>query len=268
MKGITQRFLEFYEYLIAEKLIKNATELNKLTGVSKSMISEMKKGRSKVGPSTIMKTISTFNQLNCNWLIYGDEQGKMLLSDSSISSNTDAPAIVTVDQEGVKNAVLVNIKAAAGYLNAYGDPEFITSLPAYNLPQLPKGDYRMFEVDGESMYPTLHHKDTVICQYAGPSGIKDNQLYVVVTKQHGLLVKRVFKDVKKNGVLLLKSDNHFVKDKFRDIRVKVSEEILEMWRVVRHIRDLSGNQPGIYSTIDEMKAMLALLEEQVRQSHS
>src|SRR6478752_6100965 len=47
----------------------------------------------------------------------------------------------------------VPIKAAAGYLAGYGDPEFIDELNTFTLPMLSGGNYRAFEVMGGCMLP-------------------------------------------------------------------------------------------------------------------
>lgn len=261
-KEITERFLKFWNYLLAAGIVKNEAELKKKTKIG-NMISEMKEKRSNVGALTLFRTIKAFPQLNCNWLFHN--KGSMLIDDLT-TSESDARTIVTVNKDGHRNVIFVNTKAAAGYLNAYGDPEFIAELPAFNLPELSKGDYRMFEVDGESMYPTLHHGDMVVCQATSRSNIKNSELYVVVTQQHGLLVKRIFNEVKKKGILLLKSDNKLNGTKYRDIPVN-AEEILELWKVVRRIIKQPDTHATIHSTIDELKARLALLEEQVKQSN-
>ena len=49
---------------------------------------------------------------------------------------------------------LVPVKAAAGYLAGYADPEFIDELNTFTLPMLAPGNYRAFEIVGDSMLPT------------------------------------------------------------------------------------------------------------------
>ena len=48
----------------------------------------------------------------------------------------------------------VPVKAAAGYLAGYADPEFIDELNTFTLPMLAPGKYRAFEIVGDSMLPT------------------------------------------------------------------------------------------------------------------
>ena len=44
---------------------------------------------------------------------------------------------------------LVPVKAAAGYLAGYADPEFIDELNTFTLPMLAPGQYRAFEIIGD-----------------------------------------------------------------------------------------------------------------------
>ena len=41
---------------------------------------------------------------------------------------------ITVDKDDNENIELVQVKASAGYLNGYGDPEFVGRLPKFSLP--------------------------------------------------------------------------------------------------------------------------------------
>jgi transcriptional regulator with XRE-family HTH domain len=63
---------------------------------------------------------------------------------------------IVVDRENRELITVVPSKAAAGYLNGYADPEFIETLPTFNLPfDRFKTDrtYRTFQISGDSMLP-------------------------------------------------------------------------------------------------------------------
>src|SRR5208282_4379960 len=49
---------------------------------------------------------------------------------------------------------MVPVKAAAGYLAGYADPDFLDELNTFTLPMLAPGNYRAFEIVGDSMLPT------------------------------------------------------------------------------------------------------------------
>src|SRR5690625_2728971 len=61
---------------------------------------------------------------------------------------------VTLDKEGRQNAEYVPVKAKMGYRSGYNDPQYLASLPKYNIPSLSRhGTYRTFPAEGDSMYP-------------------------------------------------------------------------------------------------------------------
>src|SRR5260221_2946580 len=63
--------------------------------------------------------------------------------------------VVTVHSHKKENIELVPHKAAAGYLHGYAEPEYVKELPKFRLPVLSQGNYRAFEISGDSMLPTL-----------------------------------------------------------------------------------------------------------------
>lgn len=131
---------------------------------------------------------------------------------------------ITVDREGNENVELVSQKASAGYLNGYADPEFIAELPKINLPVLPRNaTYRAFEIKGDSMLP-VQPGSIVFGEYVERvSSIKNGRLYLLITKDEGIVFKRVF-HVEKEGKLLLVSDNR----QYDPYTVEV-DDVLELW---------------------------------------
>ncbi len=140
------------------------------------------------------------------------------------------PSIVTVDQGGIDNILYVPIKAQAGYLIGYGDHEFIETLPSFRMPGLTNKTYRMFEVQGVSMSPTLSHGDRVICEWV-PSidEIRENRVHVII-HEDGVRIKRVLNRAKERGVLYLKSDTVTNRSDYPLLEVTPGE-IKEIWYV-------------------------------------
>src|SRR5688572_963548 len=85
----------------------------------------------------------------------------------------------------------VPVKAAAGYLAGYADPEFIDELNTFTLPMLSGGDYRAFEIVGDSMMPTPSGSVIVGEKVQNMDEIKTNNTYVVVSKTDGIVYKRI-----------------------------------------------------------------------------
>lgn len=94
MDDITIRFLEFYNYLISEKKVKNASEFAKKTEVSSSLLTEVIKKRTNIGVKMIQKSVHNF-ELNPSWLFTGI--GPMLTSfNKSNSYNVSGTIDTTV----------------------------------------------------------------------------------------------------------------------------------------------------------------------------
>jgi phage repressor protein C with HTH and peptisase S24 domain len=173
-----------------------------------------------------------------------------------------APKHITVDSQGEENIIYVPVKARAGYMSGYEDPLFIQSLSAYRLPGYTNGTYRIFEVEGHSMFPTLQDADRVIARWADISEVRDDRVYVLVTRFQGVLIKRLINRYHE-GKIIVKSDNNQTGE-FPTIVLDV-EEIAEIWYVVeRWTRQLPG--PGeIYKRLVNIEAELAMLKQKMGQ---
>lgn len=142
---------------------------------------------------------------------------------------------VTLNEMDMSNVELVDSKAEAGYLESFQNPEYIRELPRFSFPNLPHGNYRGFEIAGESMLP-VEPGSIIICQYVEKlAQIKDGQTYVIVGKE-GLVYKRVYKDDEKH-VLLLVSDNTV----FKPYELPY-EEVREIWAYHAHLSFNNGKE--------------------------
>lgn len=171
-----------------------------------------------------------------------------------------SPTIITIDSSGKENVLYVPVKARAGYLSGHSDPEFISTLPAYQLPGYNNGSYRIFEIQGVSMFPTFQDKDRCVTRWSQVSEIRDDRVYVLVTRNDGLLIKRLI-NRSQEGKIICKSDNNH-SGEYPSIVLDVSE-IVEVWYVVeRWTRQLPG--PGeIYKRIVNLEAELTLIKHRL-----
>lgn len=119
----------------------------------------------------------------------------------------------------------VPVKAAAGYLNGYADPEFVDELNTFTLPMLAPGQYRAFEIVGDSMLPTVSGSVIVGEKVESLEDVKNNFAYIVVSKQDGIVYKRIVKNNKTKQKVTLVSDNPV----FEPYSIN-TEDILELWR--------------------------------------
>lgn len=151
-----------------------------------------------------------------------------------VNTRTLVPQFITVDTKGNDNIVYVPIKAAAGYLNGYEDHTYIESLPSFNLPGLDKKSYRAFEISGDSMYPTLENKEMVIGEWVEKLDyIREDRVHIIVTKNEGVIVKRLLNRIEKYGYIIAKSDNPNDRNLYPNIEIH-PDDILEVWYAVWH----------------------------------
>jgi DNA-binding XRE family transcriptional regulator len=163
---------------------------------------------------------------------------------------------VTVDDADEEFIQLVPTKAAAGYTNGYADPEFLTDLPRFHLPVLPKGGtYRAFEISGDSMLPIVSGSIVVGKYIEHLSHISNGKTYILVTKSEGVVYKRVFNYLEEKGKFFLVSDNKSYSAYEID-----PEEITEVWesRAYISVEFPDPNTSGELS-IDQLANMIGNL---------
>src|ERR1700750_706811 len=98
---------------------------------------------------------------------------------------------ISVDKDDNENIEMVPLKASAGYLNGYADPEYVAQLPKFYLPMFKNGTFRAFEIKGDSMLP-LASGTIIIGEYLENwSDVKQGDTYVVVSKSEGIVFKRI-----------------------------------------------------------------------------
>lgn len=119
----------------------------------------------------------------------------------------------------------VPMKAAAGYLAGYADPEFIDELNTFTLPMLTGGNYRAFEIVGDSMLPTPSGSVIVGEKVNDLEEMKNDTPCIVVSRNEGIVYKRVQKNGRQKNKLTLVSDN----PTFHPYTVS-TEEVIEMWQ--------------------------------------
>lgn len=176
------------------------------------------------------------------------------------------PKVVTVNNQNEDLVSLVNVKAAAGYLNGYADPEYIETLPTISMPGLKGGTHRAFENSGHSMSPTLHNKSISVGQWVERfEDIRDRYIYIVVTKSEGIVIKRVLNRIEEREQLVLISDNQN-KREYPNI-ILDAEDVLELWKL-RAFVGFEFPEPTFWQDrFNDVEAQLTILNEQIK-SHT
>ena len=157
---------------------------------------------------------------------------------------------------GASNQIqLVPVKAAAGYLAGYADPEFLDELNTFTLPMLAPGNYRAFEIVGDSMLPTPSGSVIVAEKLDDPENVKSNFTYVVVSRNEGIVYKRVMKNNKLKNKLTLISDNTV----FQPYSVNM-EDIIEIWKAEMVLSKANVAQRW---DVNQLASLVSNLQDQV-----
>ncbi len=248
--------------------IKYLRRVNKLTQSELADMFEIKRsqvGAYEEGRATpkiqIMQDLAKQFSLTLDELIACDFETEGLPKPDSVSKGLQVLPIV-VDEKNDELIPIVPVKASAGYLNGYADPEYIEQLPRFSMPvpELSGGaTYRVFQIKGDSMLPVLPDS-YIFCEYIESDvDIKDGQAYIVITKDDGLVYKRVYQ--RKTGSLLLKSDNV----EYDSYEIE-SASVLELWKA-KGILSFDLPQPEqienqkISETLSEIKEEIRRLRE-------
>lgn len=209
----------------------------------------------------ILKDVSDKSVKGENTLITKSENTLSQTKEESIQYKKNiVPKLVTVDHHGEENIVMVPAKARAGYTTGYGDPEFLSTLPTFRLPKMNNGTFRMFEVEGHSMYPTIHQGAYAVGEWVEDwLGIQDNNIYIVVTKDDGVVIKRVLNRIEKYNNLYLKSDN---RKEYPSYSIDPSI-IIEIWKLKTALVFEFQDPASLYDRVNDLEAEINYLKTKV-----
>lgn len=149
----------------------------------------------------------------------------------------------------------VPVKAAAGYLAGYADPEFVDELNTFTLPMLTGGNYRAFEIIGDSMLPTPSGSVIVGEKIDSVDEVKNNTACIVVSRSEGIVYKRVQKNGRSRSKLTLVSDNPVYHPYTMN-----TEDVLEMWQAQMVISKANQQQRW---DMGQLTNIVSDLQEQV-----
>lgn len=156
---------------------------------------------------------------------------------------------------GTNEIQFVPVKAAAGYLAGYADPEFIDELNTFTLPMLAPGQYRAFEIVGDSMLPTPSGSIIVGEKVEDINDVKNSFTYIVISRNEGIVYKRMMKNNRTKNKYTLVSDN----PTYQPYQVN-GEDILEVWKATMIIGKANA-QP--HWNVNQLANVVNTLQEQV-----
>lgn len=252
----------------------NNSLFEKKCGLSNGYLGTQLRRNADLGEGVLNKILDNCLDVSPEWLLTG--KGEMLKSEGAteviktprveiiepikVEGRSLMPKVVVVDDDDNDRIPLVSVKAQAGYLEGYDDSNYIEELPTYSLPEMRNGTYRMFQVSGFSMYPTLQDGSYVIGKFVEDwEWLGDNRVCVVVTERDGVIVKRVTNRAREKGFLYCKSDNR----DYKHIKVML-EDIKEIWECQAHISFEFLDPVTNYQKIAELEVNLSELQDKVK----
>lgn len=197
--------------MLRELLQMSQTEFARKIGISQGALSQIENGRSRLSMETL-KSLSVQFNINCNWLVNG--KGEIFYNYAESKKSSD------------KNLIpLIDANARAGYSRGYLNPEYLKALDYYYVPGFEDGgEYRMFEVQGDSMIPTFYSTEIVISKKIEKiKSVKDDTLAVILLPKE-LKTKRIIQSDSKS--FIAKSDN----PEFQSVKYKFSD-VKELWAI-------------------------------------
>ncbi|OOV12598.1 LexA family transcriptional regulator [Flavobacterium sp. LM4] len=244
------RTLRVKQKISQEKLAENL-------GITRGRYVKYEDGTSEA-PYEILKKIAQHYHISIDLLLSVDIR-KISVEDLLKLEDNRLVLPIQVDQQGENFIEVVTQKVKAGYLNGYADPEYIENLQQISLPFLGPGKHRGFPVEGDSMPP---HEDgsIIIGRYVERLGeVQDGKTYILITKNEGMVYKRLNKN--KKNALVLESDNSF----YPQYEVKVSD-IIEIWEYSCSIGRTDKKQE--LNEIEIMKELLLEVKREVMELKS
>lgn len=221
----------------------NQEDFGRKIGYSREVVSKVENGKMEPSKWFVEAVLSFHNDMN-----FTSERGDVKILGKFSHEPKKTNRSYFDQRKTLKNipseflVPLVGIKAQAGYVKGFEQTDFMETLEKYSLPPgvNPKGlEWSYFEVDGDSMEPTLSAGDillTSLLPHEDWKEIRNFCVYVILTEEQ-LVVKRVFR--KDNNEWILISDNS---EGYSQVGINLSK-VKQVWTLRRHIRSKIP-QPG------------------------
>ncbi len=196
----------------------------------------------------VLETVSELFKLTLDEILLKDLSN----SNGSYLARRRQQKMMSADRNVIH---FVPVKAAAGYLAGYADSEFLDELNTFTLPMLSGGHYRAFEIIGDSMLPTPSGSIIVGEKVNGTDEVKNNQPYIVVSRNEGIVYKRVARNPKQKNKLTLISDN----PQYQPYQIN-TEDVVELWHAQMVLSKVSQQQRW---DMDSLASMVNNLQNQI-----
>ncbi len=231
--------------------------------VSPSNLGDIKANRRSVTLEILNRAADRFD-INSAYIVTGAGRpfNKRGERPAPVAPTREVVVVATQDTNGNTTVPLINHKAAATFVAGYQSQEWFEEQDSILLPSymIKEGQCYALQVSGDSMEPTLLQDDWVICRLLDSADyryLSDGEVYVVVSEQKGIQIKRVRNRLHQYGVIRCLSDNP--KHDTFDIP---ESELLQIWKVEWHLR---SHLPEVSPDIDHLHSNLQDMMEEMKQ---
>jgi transcriptional regulator with XRE-family HTH domain len=257
-------FARNIKFLRDRKKLSQETLAAKL-GLTRAKLAAIEAGNTKSPQPEDYLSFSDFFKISIDTLLKIDLQKLGELKIRELEAGNDVyirggnlrVLAISVDRANNENVEYVPVKAKAGYMAGYNDPEFIASLPKYSFPNLPAQEtFRIFPSTGDSMLPVPEGADIIARYVADWTTIKpDTPCIVILKNQQDFVFKMV--TINADGTILLKSLNAVYNP-----YVVFIDNVLEMWRFYAYT---SKEFPEAQTEMGTILMAIRNLEEKIGQ---
>ncbi|MBL7812281.1 MAG: helix-turn-helix domain-containing protein [Bacteroidetes bacterium] len=258
--------------LLRKRRKRSQEEVAKSLSITRSAYNSYENGVAEPG-ITLLLRLADFYQVNLDKLVKVDlstlpeSQLSQLEKGFDLDLNGTRLRVLTttVNTNNEENVELVPLKAKAGYTTGYADPDFISVLPAFNLPFLsPNRKYRTFPISGDSMPPVMDGAWVTGEYLQDWNQVRNGNPYIVVTQDEGIVFKVLYNRVDEDGTFLHCSTNPL----YEPYAVKVND-ILEIWKFVNYINPkfeepVQGSQEDVGPALRVIQREIGFIKEKVK----
>lgn len=239
-------------------LAENLKLLRKIEGLSQRQVADIIKvsrvNLSKYESGTHHPSLEVLIRVSRHYKILIDSLLTVRLTEDKLKEARESLATgnlivpIQVDSNGDNLIEIIPENASAGYVGSYSDPEYVETLDYISIPML-NGKCRAFPINGDSMYPVPDGAYVISRQITEMDSIKMNSRYIVVTRDQGILFKRLGNVSGES--LILKSDNTL----YDDIEMSKAE-ILELWEFVATLNIEPSNAKDDMQLMDRINRIM------------
>jgi len=138
------------------------------------------------------------------------------------------------------------------YVEKLQNPNYISTLPVFQLPLLPDGHYRAFESGEDFAYAGAYLIGQFVRNWYD---IADGKSYVVVARQMGAVYRRLFNQVKIKGTLLLSSDKAGIPTFEMPIK-----DVIEVWEI-KAFFSMTLPEPTV--SLNQLRHLVGQIQEEL-----